>query len=422
MTPFGRLLREVESRSLFALGDQLVVFDCHHHALFLDQTAGDALGGESWGVRRQAAFEASHALLDTLCTEYGIAGARERLDLAAELFGAMGHGQLEFAVSAEGGTVRARNLSYGAAFIEKYGATIKNRRTLDAFAAGFTAAAASLAFPSDWGALEADELLCVGRGDAACEFFLTRRPERPRFGAVVGRSAIERLPARLPSIDPSSAAAIAARQVTEVLGALGADDEGSCKVFGVRLCLTPISYAAQIAFDTMHLVEKRTPELFPVAFALLRESAQLGAFHLLGGVLASPEWKTVHGAPARDPHLRLEQLVGVARALGWGSIETAEFVSGKTLALRAALTHESAYYTVRHGSTVRSRLAFFQGVALAVMQLLHRVNFFDEEAPIQPGTYQTLWKSGPKLHVEETKSPLRGDDVCEVVVEALAER
>ena len=116
VTPFGHLVREVVPYGLLSLGDQLVTYQCHHHSLFLDQTVSDALGGEGWAVRRQAAFEAAHALLASFYAEFGIIDPDERLELAGELFAAMGHGRLVFDVTAEGGTVRAHELHYGASF------------------------------------------------------------------------------------------------------------------------------------------------------------------------------------------------------------------------------------------------------------------------------------------------------------------
>ena len=46
----------------------------------------------------------------------------------------------------------------------------------------------------------------------------------------------------------------------------------------------------------------------------MREAAQIGAFHLVGGALASPEWLADFGPVARDVELRVHQAVGVARA------------------------------------------------------------------------------------------------------------
>ena len=201
MTPFGLLVRPLAPQGLLSLGDQLVVHACHHHALFLDQTVSDALGGEGWAVRRQAAFESAHALITSFCSDFGVTDPIERLELASELFTAMGHGRLTFELTAEGGTARGHGLHHGASFVEKYGTKIKNRRPVDAFTAGFISAAASLAYPSDWGTLEADETTCVAQLAARppeCLFTLTRRPERPRFGAVVTRGLVEQIPLAIP--------------------------------------------------------------------------------------------------------------------------------------------------------------------------------------------------------------------------------
>ncbi|MEP7121646.1 MAG: hypothetical protein ABJE95_12075, partial [Byssovorax sp.] len=414
--------------------DQLVAHACHHHALFLDQTVSDALGGEGWAVRRQAAFESAHALIASFCSDFGVTDPVERLELASELFTAMGHGRLTFEITAEGGTVHGHGLHHGASFVEKYGLLLKNRRPVDAFTAGFISAAASLAYPSDWGTLEADETTCVAQLAArppACIFTLTRRPERPRFGAVVTRSLVEQLlmtsgdendPIRRslpPPLSPEGDRA--SIDLARLLHSAPVDHEGITRVFGVRLALVPVSYLGQITYDTAHLIEKRSPELFPLVGALAREAAQTGAFHLLGGILASAAWKTEHGLLPPDPEMRLEALLGLTRALGWGAYQAMEFTPGRTLVLRAKATHESAYYAVRHGTTVRSRLFFQQGLALALMQLLHRVDFAAEE-PIAKGAYDALFKSGARFHVEETRSTLSGDRVCEVVATAMAER
>lgn len=418
MTPFGHLVREVTPYGLLSLGDQLVTYQCHHGSLFLDQTVSDALGGEGWAVRRQAAFEASHALLASFYAEFGIIDPEERLELASELFAAMGHGRLVFEVTAEGGTVRGHELYYGASFRDKYGTLVRNRRPIDTFAAGFVSAAASLAFPSDWGTLEADEVACVARRDELCVFALTRRPERPRFGVVVTRPLVEQLPRGGPADvpRPSPVAARAGADLGRLLHTALADERGIIRAFGSRLALVPVSYDCQITFDTAHLVEKRSPELFPIVGTLVREAAQLGAFHFLGGALASPAWTAEHGPPAHEADVRLEQLIGMTRALGWGAFDVEEHQPGRALVITSRLTHESAYYGARHGGTQKSRLFFQQGLALALMYLLEAVDF-DAAEPIGAGTYDALFHAGARFDAMESKSPLRGDPVCEVAVE-----
>lgn len=417
--PLHELVGEVRPHGLLYVGDQLVLAHCHHYALFLEQTIFDALGGESRGVRRQAAFEAANALLGPLFAEHPGASPRDKLELAGDLFAAMGHGRLRFELSAEGGTVQAESLFHATGFVAKYGGRIQNRTAVDAFAAGYCSAAASLAFPSDWGRLEADEVACRARGDASCTFLLSRRSERPRSGELLTRRLVESI--RLEPWPESAAASRARRAGGAMLASLEADGRGLISAYGVHLALLPISYVDQLTFDTMHLIEKRSPELAPVYEALVREAAQTGAFHLLGGMLASPAFEAISGPVDRDPARRLEQLLGLSRALGWGAFSAPELDPGRLLVLRAPITHESAYYTMRHGSAARSRLVFQQGTALALMQLLHRVDFA-AETPIDAGTYAELFKSGTRFRVQETKSPLRGDDACEVRVEAVEDR
>jgi hypothetical protein len=283
-------------------------------------------------------------------------------------------------------------------------------------------AAASLAFPSDWGTLEADEVACVARRDELCVLALTRRPERPRFGVVVTRQMVEDLaqggPAEVPR--PSAAAGRSGSDLARMLHTVLPDESGVLRAFGVRMALVPVSYANQITFDTLHLVEKRSPELCSIVGTLVREAAQTGAFHLLGGVLASPAWQAEHGAPSRDPEVRADQLAGLTRALGWGAFEVADLVPGRALVLRSRLTHESAYYAARHGGTSRSRLFFQQGLALALMYLLDSIDFEAKDA-LGPGAYDALFKSGTRFEAIESRSPQRGDDVCEVTVELAAE-
>ncbi|MEO7327651.1 MAG: hypothetical protein ABI193_03665 [Minicystis sp.] len=422
MSAFVRRPRALDDRGLLSLGDQLVTYQCHHHGLFLDQTVSDALAGEGWAVRRQAAFESAHALLDSFYGELEMTGADERLALAAELFASMGQGALSFALSAEGGLVQAKDLHYGASFAEKYAGRIKNRRPVDTFAAGFVSAAASLAFPSDWGALEAEETSCIARDRwEDCTFALARRPEPPHFGVVVSRPLVEQIPRADDEPLPSDTALRAGAALTHLLPRALAREEGATPLFGPRLALVPASYIDQITFDTVHLIEKRAPELFPIVAALVREAAQSGAFHLLGGILASAPFREEHGPPARDEGERLEQLIGLMPALGWGTFSIAEHQPGRALVLQSFATHESVHHAIRHGDTVRSRLFFQQGVALALMQLLHRVDF-TSAVPITPGSYDALFRSGTRFHVQETLSPLKGDRVAEVMVEALPDR
>ena len=341
MNVLGELVRDLQPHSLLTLADQLVYVQSHHHGLFLDQTVSDALGGEGWAVRKQAAFESAHALLEAVFKAKGIEG-RERLEVAAELFASMGHGKLVFDVTAEGGMVRGDGLHHGASFVEKYGKIVRHKHAVDSFGAGFSAAAASLAFPSDWGHFEAEEVACVAKGDSGCAFSLSRRPERPRVGVAVTRQVVSSLPLKAPPLDaPNSQYPHAIPTAMRVTRNLSAGAEGGLQAFGSRLAIVPVSYVNQITYDTMHLLENRTPELVPVYAALVREAAHAGAFHLLGGILSSPEW-AISSKATGDVEHRLEKLLAIARVLGWGRWYSVEFFPG-AIPRRAEPRHDGKH-------------------------------------------------------------------------------
>jgi hypothetical protein len=67
------------------------------------------------------------------------------------------------------------------------------------------------------------------------------------------------------------------------------------------------------------------------------------------------------------------------------------------------------------------RMPFLQGTALALMHILHRLDFRSGPPLLTRDVYNSLFRSGTRFHAEETRSPLRGDDASEVLVEAIAD-
>jgi hypothetical protein len=45
----------------------------------------------------------------------------------------------------------------------------------------------------------------------------------------------------------------------------------------------------------------------------------------------------------------------------------------------------------------------------------------DAEAAVGPGAYDALFRGGARFDTLESRSPLRGDEVCEVTVELASE-
>lgn len=420
MMNLGTILRPVDGLGLLSVSDQLVHGTTVHEAVLLDQAIADALGSEGWAVRRQAAFESSHALIGAIATRLDIEGAREIIDLATELYATIGLGQLRFELVATGGEVIGTDLLFGAGARERVGRGFRYRHSADAFAAGFAAAAASIAYPSDWGSFEADEVECVAKGDALCRFTLTRRPLASQVGEGLGRSDAEQLlgPDEPPEADP------AAMEITtrDAIAACVANERGVIRIADCRFAFLPAAYRAQIIYDTLHLLEKRgavshrgtSVRLAPVFLELVREATRSGAFQLIGSLADSASLRDVYGAPSGDPIEVLSRLVAVANAMGWGVFTVLDHQPQKKLSICTPMTPDAVFYAARHGGTPQPRLPTLQGLCEALSLLLLGVDWKDRG--FSEDLYANLARSGPMLHVEEVRSVLSGDRECEVVV------
>ncbi|MBI4952409.1 MAG: hypothetical protein HY908_10280 [Myxococcales bacterium] len=403
-------------QSLAFIADCPVLYHCHHFNLFLDQTIDDALGGDAGNaLRTAAAREAFGELLTRLSARADLTTPPERLELARALFAAAGHGKLDIAMERGGGGATGEHLHYGFTWLDKYGDAVRRRRPADAVAAGYAAAAAELALGLPPRSVAATESACVALRAPRCEFKLVpgQPPEAPR--PHVGKAeSLAAAGSGFAGLDEARVATIAdgLRQVT---AGVAGDARGLVQAFGVFVTLHAATYYNRISYEGLKHVEHQSQAGAAVMEALLRESGHVCVFNTFGGILLSPEWEgmvgTLEGGVA-------EVVVGccaIARALGFGAWSVVRLEPGRELVLRAPCTYEGPYWRAREERSDRPRCYFFQGAALAIMQLAHRVPWKDRPGLTQE-FYRKLFAAGVPWKVEETSCVAKGDAHCEVKV------
>jgi hypothetical protein len=403
------LRRYLLEQDLMFLAGQPVVYHCHHFNLFLDQTIDDALGtDESFRLRMSAAREFSGHLLSAVCEHAEARTPPERLQL-------MGHGALDFDADATGGTARGAHLHYGFAWLEKYGKQVRRRTPADAFAAGFAAAALEIAYDLGPGSLRAVEHECVALRAPQCRIQIEREPAPEAGGAVIGEhesGSVVGAPEDGLYEDVIHPIVIGLKEFTA--GVQG-DERGLVQAFGVFVTMHLCGYYNRISYDAVQAIETRAPQSVGVLEELLRESGHVCVFNTFGGILLSPEWEGLVGAPTNDPGKILAWCMAIGRALGMGHWTIAEFEPERRLVVRTSSSYESVYYRTRHGLAPRPVEYLFQGAALAMAQLVHRVDW--EAGPqLTLDYYKRLFKGGVPWRAEQTKSIVCGDSLSEVVV------
>ena len=392
------------------------VYHCHHFNLFLDQTIDDALGPKA-GVelRFAAARDASHDLLAALTAREGASTPVERLELAAKTFAAMGHGRLAFAADAGGGAAHGDFLHYGFSWREKYGHTVRRRTPADAFAAGFAAAAVEVAYDLPRESMGAVERECVAMRAPRCEIALV--PGAPAAARAPVREAELRRFVR-PSFSGEREEAIAgvAAGLRDFTAGVAGDERGLVQAFGVFVTMHLAGYYNRVSFDALHLVEQRAPRSVGVFEELLRESGHVCVFNTFGGILLSPEWESLVGPLTGDPLGVVEGCLAIGRALGFGHWTLGAFEPGRRLVIRTPSSYESAYYLARHGESTRASEYFFQGAALAIAQLAHRVDWKGRPRLTQEYYDRLFHDDQEEWKPEQTRCIACGHEVSEVVV------
>ncbi len=393
-----------------------VIYHCHHFNLFFDQTIDDALGTERGiEVRTQAAYEASSQYLNALISAMPPTTPEERLDIASSVFSAMGHGTLEFEVTPQGGKATGRYLHYGFSWKEKYGAHIRRHHTADAVAAGYIAAATEAAYGLPLGSVECVETSCVARGPQDyCEFDIRPSGQTTSAFGVTKEDILGTIPKSFKGLHEEQISQVAAG-LREFVSGVGGDKRGLVEAFGVLVTQHLANYYNHCANRTLDVIIEEKPEAIDVAKELLRECGHQCGFHTYGGILASPEWEALVAPISGSPLEIINGCLSISRSLGFGHWSLEAYEPGKSLVLRSPATYESVYRKAAYPLDDSGCCYLYQGAALAMMQLAHRVNW-KEKVTLSNSLYLELRQEVP-WKVEESHCVAAGNSMCRVVVE-----
>ncbi len=415
MNQLTELSQQLPGQDLKFLGSTPYVYHCHHFNLFHDQTVEDALGEEqAFVIRSRAAQSAAWHLLSDVVATSGASTPAERLQLAAAVFPWMGQGRLEMLANAEGGAVRGDHLHYSFAWREKYGSRVKRHFPIDAFAAGFAAAATEVAFSLPPGTLASNEKSCFVCRQPACSFELDRQVEGGQAEPVDREVFLRHIHNPGEGLGEARIAQIATGLNEFLLGVDG-DERGLVQGFGIFITRHLSSYYDQTAYETIHHIEKHAPQATPAVEELFGESGHVCAFYTIGNILLSPEWEALVGPLRGDVEEIVTSSTAITRALGFGHWTVEELEPDRRLVMHSSSNYESPFYLKRYGLSEKPRCYFFANAVRAIMQLAHRVDWASRPE-LTEDLYLNLFKGDLQWRVQETRCCSKGDATCEVVV------
>jgi hypothetical protein len=398
-------------------GNAPVVFHCHHFNLFLDQSIDDALGRENGQrVRTKAAHDAAYHLIHGLARGLGLQSPNDVFQVASTVFSAMGHGTLPIQGDQTGGSAQTSHLHYGYSWFQKYGQQVGRRHPADAFAAGYGAAAIEVAYNLPKGTIWGRETQCVSMGASNCHINFSLQPHNDRNWTPFEKDkCLSMVPKALEGQFEAQITAIT-NGLVEFLGTLGSDQRGLLEGFGVFVTMHLAEYYNRISFEALQIMQQTKAFAVPLIESLLRESGHVCVFNTFGGILRSPEWEGMVGPPGRTKEDTILSCTAIARSLGFGHWIVKEFIPETRLVLQTIGNYEAPFYLHHFGKSDTGRCYFFQGAALAFMQLAHRVDW-KAKPEFSQDFYNQLFRGGVPWEARETMCRTMGHEYCEVVVE-----
>lgn len=384
------------------LGGQPAVVHGHRHDLLLERIVDDAVGELAGrALRVRTARDAWLPVLEASVAGLGADTPTQRLDLFRQLFEITGHGQLLIEGDADGGTAVGDYLHRGLAHNRAYGDRVRHSEPVDSVAAGFAAAALTVASRAPV-PLMARETACIVDQAESCTFVLEPDPE----DAAPSREELD--------LSPQGSGPAQDEVETGIRGLVTDrrnDDRGLAEHWGSWLTRQPLAYSASLRQAVVAGAREKDPRLVEVAVGLLRDAARIDMLHLFIGILTSPEWSSMFGPIWPDPSVIAASCAAIGRSLGHGGLAV-ESCSRTRLVLTADPDPEARWRTHLSDEAEDAGSAFLAGSALAMAQVawLDWTEGGPDDMPkrlLQP----------PRVRVRAASDQALGDAVTRIVVE-----
>ncbi len=173
------------------------------------------------------------------------------------------------------------------------------------------------------------------------------------------------------------------------LGLFGDKKSGLLRRYGMFFSVSPVDFFVFREFDLIGQMSSDASK--QIAEKVLIDAAQWCANGTFGGIMASPEWKSLIEPNINGIQDRLSGLVAITNCLGWGKIVGWDLdQASKTL----SLTVENSYYVgafkKRYGKNASNPICYmWTGVAAGYMDL-----FFGQHPNTFTATEKTCAASG----------------------------
>jgi hypothetical protein len=388
------------------VGNEPVIFHCHHYNCFLQRSILDAEAVNSLPALIGGGAECAHSQLTAVFGELGLTDAAARKELAQTYYRWAGFGTVDLdPLDADGGTTSTPNSHYGMGWTIKFGAS---ERPVDYFTTGWLAGALAAIYDKPLGHYRATQTACVSQAGSDVSTFELSVGEAnydvftsPGVGELTTHA-----PREVPASPVNYEGILQAVAGLDLAG----NDVGQANAFGVYLTRHYANYYNRVSFEFMRkLVADFGDEGRTIAEPLLIEAGHVGACNTFGGIMTSTEWDALIRPTLQSKEDWVHGIVAVVNALGWGRWQ----VTKATEAEAEFVIHddyEGVGYQAMYGDAAHPVSFLAQGGVAGIMNLIY-VGNIEERPTLDEPFYQRLFRETDVYRATSLSSRAMGDAV-----------
>ncbi len=390
----------------WVLGNEPMVFHCHHYNMYLQQTLLEAEYLQCEPLLVGAAVEVAYKQLTNLFAQHRIEDVSERKALAESIYRWAGFGTIDLEPLYEnGGTVTTQNSHYVLGWNARNNSPAT--RPICFFTAGWLAGALAAIYDLPSHSFRATEKKCAAIfTDDYCEFELTREKADYVLFQSPGMGVLSSHKSR--SVPESPVDYDGILQAVTQLPLVG-NEQGVIPAFGVYLTRHYANYYNLVGFEFFHRInDTYGAEGREIADSLLTEAGRVCAFNTFGGIMQSTEWDALIRPSLQKKEDWVHGIVAVINGLGWGrwqvtkvSEEEAEFVIHDD--------YESSAHLAAYGKSDYPISFLAKGAAAGIMNLVYTAQI-DQRPEMTPELYQKTFKQDRYYEAEPVASQAMGDE------------
>ncbi|MBL6448002.1 hypothetical protein JMN32_16920 [Fulvivirga sp. 29W222] len=357
-------------RNAYVAAGEPAIFHCHHYNSYLQAVLLDASSYID-GIETLLADSAQEIAHTQFKAFYGSnsLNEEERKKAVEDYFKFAGFGKIDLkGIDATGGVVETSSDHYGVAFKSKFGI---NKKPVSYFTCGYLAGAIEAIYDMELGSLEANQDLCIGKGDEISRFTIIRSNNRKNKLIASQQEGNYQLHSLIQP-DTTKVDYTAIRQALTNMPLEGAENTGLIDAFGVLLTRHYANYYCNISYGFLDLFTTQMGiDQIEIAKELMTEAGHVCAFNTFGGIMQSNEWNAMIKPMLSSKEDWIHGITAVVNSFGWGFWEIQELTDEKII-MKITGGYEANAYLGRYKEKPSIPISFLaSGGVAGLMNLVY---------------------------------------------------